>query len=244
MSGPGPGPGPAPTVDGALPGQPLIAVDVVPVSFADDGLRVATAVRRFEPYVGSHALPGVLLGAGEPLVDAARRALATKTGIDDDGPRVRHLFQIGAFDGTDRDPRQHAISIVFVAIVGPEGALPPASTVPRSWWPAGEVPALPFDHDAIVAEAMTQLRTRLWRDDAVTRALTGPVFSTPDAVRLTDEVTGAPSHRSNLRRSLASHASLVSGPTPGTGRPGRRPLAWEWVGEAGPPPPSVPGPRP
>lgn len=243
--------------------QPLIAVDVVPVSFTADGLRVASARRRFEPFEGRHALPGVLLGAGESLQTAAQRALATKAGID--AADTRHLFQIGAFDGSNRDPRQYAISIVFVAVIAPEAGSvsatgevgdgdsrspslasarsvvdalrSPSPTSPScpsaapdtAWWPVGSIPALPFDHDAIVAEALAQLRTRLWRDDAVTRALTGPWFSTPDAVRLTDAITGTATHQSNLRRALAAHPALVSKPAPDTGRPGRRPLVWEWA---------------
>jgi 8-oxo-dGTP diphosphatase len=205
--------------------QPLIAVDVVPVSFTADGLRVASARRRFEPFEGRHALPGVLLGAGESLQTAAQRALATKAGID--AADTRHLFQIGAFDGSNRDPRQHAISIVFVAVIAPEPSIAPGPDT--AWWSVEAIPALPFDHDAIVAEALAQLRTRLWHDDAVTRALTGSWFSTPDAVRLTDAITGTTTHQSNLRRALAAHPALVSRPAPDTGRPGRRPLVWEWA---------------
>ncbi len=90
--------------------QPLIAIDVVPMSFtAGDGLLVATARRPYDPYAGQEALPGVLLDGAELLADGARRALGTKTGID--AAAVRHLAQIGAFDGPERDPRSTAISI-------------------------------------------------------------------------------------------------------------------------------------
>ncbi|MFT3660460.1 MAG: NUDIX hydrolase [Gordonia sp. (in: high G+C Gram-positive bacteria)] len=212
------------SADGSgLPSQPLIAVDVVPMRWSAEGLAVGVARREFEPFAGRFALPGVLLGAGESLDDAAARALRTKAGIGRE--RVRHRFQIGAFDGPDRDPRRHAISIASAAVIDP--AAEPATDDLR-WEPVTEVPSLPFDHDLLVAETVRQLRTRLWHDDAVTRALTGPRFSTPDAVRLTAAVTGEEVHQSNLRRSLAAHAGLSSAPAPESAGRGRRPLVWAW----------------
>ncbi|GAC79333.1 8-oxo-dGTP diphosphatase [Gordonia malaquae] len=204
--------------------QPLIAVDVVPVAWTQAGLVVGTARRRFEPFIGRFALPGVLLGAGERLSDAAGRALDSKAGIG--ASSVRHLFQIGAFDGPDREPRRHAISVAFVAVIDPGVVDGGAAEV--SWTRADEESALPFDHNAIVAVALTQIRQRLWSDDDTTRALTGPWFSTPDAVRLTSDVTGQPVHQSNLRRALAGHSRLRSTQAPDVGKPGRRPLVWEW----------------
>ncbi len=105
-------------VPSAARDQPLIAIDVVPVSFTvAEGLRVATARRAYDPYAGREALPGVLLDAAERLADGARRALRTKAGIGTGA--VRHLTQVGAFDGPSRDPRETAISIAFTAVVHP-----------------------------------------------------------------------------------------------------------------------------
>lgn len=207
-----------------MSGQPLIAVDVVPVAWTSAGLMVGSARRLFEPFAGQFALPGVLLCAGERLAEAAFRALDSKAAIA--SGTVRHLFQIGAFDGPDREPRRPAISVAFVAVVDPAAIGDRSDSV--EWSVAGAGRSLPFDHDAIVTEALAQLRRRLWQDDDTTQALTGPLFSTPDAVRLTTEVTGEPVHQSNLRRTLAARTRLRSTTAPDTGRPGRRPLVWAW----------------
>jgi 8-oxo-dGTP diphosphatase len=213
--------------------QPLIAIDVVPMSFTTSGgLRVATARRLYDPYAGREALPGVLLQPTELLVDGARRALETKTGIG--RPAVRHLAQIGAFDGPDRDPRSAAISIAFVAVVdvADEATGGPAGDPSPVWRdPTGGELSLPFDHDRIIRAAVDDVRTRLWRDLPLTRALLGPRFTTADASRLQAALYGAAPDPGNLNRALRTNPALERVPEPSaTGaRGGRPPAVWTWT---------------
>ncbi|WP_267424695.1 MULTISPECIES: NUDIX domain-containing protein [unclassified Curtobacterium] len=222
--------------------QPLIAIDVVPMSFTTgDGLRVATARRLYDPFAGQEALPGVLLQPTELLVDGARRALRTKTGIT--RPAVRHLAQIGAFDGPDRDPRSAAISIAFVAVVDVPGvsdvdAVPlgatdgPAGDPSPTWREAtGAEPSLPFDHDRIIEAAVDDVRTRLWRDLPLTRALLGPRFTTADASRLQAALYGAAPDPGNLNRALRTNPALerVAEASSIGSRGGRPPAVWTWT---------------
>ncbi|MCJ1715563.1 NUDIX hydrolase [Curtobacterium sp. VKM Ac-2922] len=232
--------------------QPLIAIDVVPMSFsATEGLRVATARRPYDPYAGHQALPGVLLFPAERLADGAQRAMRTKAGIGSDS--VRHLAQIGAFDGPGRDPRDAAISIAFVAVVdasghpdataiGPRTAKPatepseprPPEAAPAAVWrdPAQAEPGLPFDHDRIIAAALEHARTRLWRDAALTRALLGPRFTTADAARLQTALTGTAPDPGNLNRALRTNAAILRSDDPAPSAAGRRggrpPVTWTW----------------
>lgn len=213
--------------------QPLIAIDVVPMSFTTGGgLRVATARRQYDPYAGQEALPGVLLQPAELLVDAARRALETKTGIG--RPAVRHLAQIGAFDGPDRDPRSAAISIAFVAVVDvPDEASGGPAGDPSPVWrdPTGAEPSLPFDHDRIIQAAVDDVRTRLWRDIPLTRALLGPRFTTADASRLQAALVGTAPDPGNLNRALRTNPALerVTEPSSTGSRGGRPPAVWTWT---------------
>lgn len=206
--------------------QPLIAIDVVPVSFTvTEGLRVATARRAYDPYAGREALPGVLLDAAERLADGARRALRTKAAIGTGA--VRHLAQVGAFDGPSRDPRETAISIAFAAVVAP--AVDGGPVVWRST--DGGDPGLPFDHDTIVRAALDQVRTRLWRDVPMTRALLGDVFPTSAAAVLHAALHGTAPDAGNLNRALRTNPALVrtdASPT-STGRGGRPPATWTWT---------------
>lgn len=204
--------------------QPLIAVDVAPVSSTGESVRFGTALRRFEPHLGEHALPGVLLGPTERLRDAAHRALREKAGIPE--ADVLSLTQIGAFDSPGRDPRDAAISISFLAVVPPS-----AGDVDVVQWHAEVLSGLPFDHDEIVATARVALARSLWADVPLTRGLTGDVFTTTVASDLEEQVTGVKPHSEQLRRRLSAHPSLVlvtdapAGPV-GRGRPA---LTWRWV---------------
>jgi ADP-ribose pyrophosphatase YjhB (NUDIX family) len=56
------------------------------------------------------ALPGGFVDYGESLENAARREAREETSLD-----VKLLFQLGAYSDPGRDPRQHNISVVFVA---------------------------------------------------------------------------------------------------------------------------------
>ncbi|KQO64539.1 NUDIX hydrolase [Curtobacterium sp. Leaf261] len=234
------------SVDHAVRDQPLIAIDVVPMSYSRaDGLRVATSARAFAPYAGAQALPGVLLDGTELLARGAMRALRVKAGITGGG--VRHLAQIGAFDGPERDPRSAAISVAFLAVVDPAaagengagaGGGAGGGVTSVLWGDARDTRGLPFDHDRIVRAALDTVRTRRWSDVPLTRALLGETFTTADAARLESVLAGHDPHAGNFHRFLQKHEALerrdpsaaVAGAAGGRpGSAGGRPAAvWGW----------------
>jgi len=210
------------TVDAAIPTQPLIAVDVVAVRFSSaNGLQVGTVTRRFEPFAGDEALPGVLLDTGELLADAAVRALHTKAGV----PRsaIGPLRAAGTFDRPGRDPREHAISIAWVT------ALPYAVRSDLHWAAPASSTSLPFDHDQIIAAALVEARHHLWSDAEFTSALTGNEFSTRDASALETALDGTSPRAGNLARTLAAIPRLERAGSEHAGERGRPTTRWRWL---------------
>lgn len=193
----------------------MVSVDVLTLRFNPDtrAVEVATGRRGHEPFLGEHALPGVLLHEGERLADAAHRAVKSKIGFD-----VHALGQLVVFDEPYRDPRGSTLSVAMWAVGAGEA----------DWYAFDDMPHLAFDHNHILTECRPLLIEKLWRDLRFTRALTGPSFPVSTAVAITRSLSGIAPDRGNLNRRLASLRGLsVSNRrvVRGRGRPGS---LWEW----------------
>lgn len=196
--------------------QSAVSVDVVALRFwADDAAATfGIAARPHEPFTGHVALPGVLLGRGERLAEAARRAVRTKLRVPDGA--IGPVGQLVTFDEPNRDPRGPTLSIVMWAVTTQHDG-------PAQWASFDDAPALAFDHDSIVAAARGLLSGLLWKDLSLTRALLGDEFPATRAVDLTTSLLGARPDAANLNRTLAGipglHKTDERRRTKATGRP-------------------------
>jgi 8-oxo-dGTP diphosphatase len=199
----------------------LVSVDVLALRFEPDTgvVLLGIAPRAHEPFAGDLALPGVLLGRGERLRDAAVRAVNGKLGLES----VTAVGQLVTFDEPSRDPRGPTLSVALWATVS--GACGDVQ-----WVRPEEAPALAFDHNRIVTDCRPLLRERLWRDVAFTAGLLGAEFTTAQALDVTEALTGDRPYPANLGRTMdrvpglhrtTQHASAL----PKGGRP---PLVWRW----------------
>lgn len=204
--------------------QPLISIDVVPVRFADGELTIGLGNRQYDPYKGDLALPGVLLLQGESIKHGAQRALQTKVGILPE--HAGHRTQVGAFDGTNRDPRGATISIALLST----GQYEEANETRVTWVKPEETGDLPFDHTNIIRQSLQRLGQVLWLDVEVTRSMLGKRFSTADAIALSQAVGSMPTDVKNFGRWLASNSNVVKveGQTQAAGR-GRPAAVWTWT---------------
>ncbi|MEV6276429.1 NUDIX hydrolase [Nocardia sp. NPDC051832] len=182
--------------------QSVVSVDVVTLRFwdTDSGVTLGIAPREHEPFTGELALPGVLLGRGERLAVAARRAVHTKLGVPE--AAIGAVGQLVTFDEPNRDPRGPTLSIAMWAVAGVHEG-------PAQWAPFDDLPPLAFDHNAIVEVARTHLTRLLWKDPAFTRALTGAEFPATRAVDLATTLLGVRPDPANLNRTLAAIPGLT-----------------------------------
>ena len=132
--------------------RPLVMVDTALFTILDERLCLLLTRRKEPPFERELALPGGFVHIDEDADTeaAARRVVRGKIGFD--APYLEQLF---TFSGATRDPRGWSVSVAYYALI-------PASLLDRSQtaeaFPVEALPALPFDHDRIVAKAIERLR--------------------------------------------------------------------------------------
>lgn len=134
--------------------RPALTVDVVLVS-EERPPRVLLIQRRRPPFAGAWALPGGFVDEHEPLERAARRELREETGVE-----VGPLALLGAYGDPGRDPRGWTVSVAWLGrVASPESTAARAAddAAALAWYAAAGLPALAFDHDRIVADALARL---------------------------------------------------------------------------------------
>ncbi len=135
--------------------RPALTADTVVIAGPDDGRHVLLVKRGRPPFAGSWALPGGFLNKGEVPEHAARRELAEETSLDLPVP----LALVGVYGEPGRDPRGWTVSVAYAADAGRE--LPEVrgddDASAAAWHPLSALPHLAFDHDRILADALTQL---------------------------------------------------------------------------------------
>ncbi|WP_017720901.1 NUDIX domain-containing protein [Kamptonema formosum] len=125
--------------------NPVPTVDII-IELIDRQDRPIVLIERRNPPYG-WAIPGGFVDYGEPVEAAARREALEETGLP-----VELVEQFYVYSDPNRDPRQHTLSVVFIATAtGEPVAADDAKTLGifESW----RVPAnLCFDHDKILRD--------------------------------------------------------------------------------------------
>lgn len=195
-------------------------------------------VRRIrEPFREMWALPGGPLGATASLQDAAAANLAATTGL-----APKHLEQLHAFGGTDRSPSPRVVSIVYWALVQPDGAAQSRRDENVRWFPAAAPGELAFDHNAIVEHAIWRLRNRV-EYGSIAHAFLGATFTLAQLREVYEAVLGRELEPANFRRQLRGAADIQATDEYRLGGAHRPPRLYRYTG-TNETSASGPGPRP
>lgn len=98
-------------------------------------------------------LPGTFLHPSERLIDAVHRCLRNKAGVTGAVPTQLHVF-----DEPDRDDRGWVLSVAHLAVARYSGLAIAAAAPQVRLAPAADPGPMPYDHDAIVEQAIARLR--------------------------------------------------------------------------------------
>lgn len=134
----------------------LLAVDCIVFGFDGEDLKILLIKRDFEPEKGKWSLIGGFLKKEEDLDQAAIRILHHLTGLHN-----VYMEQFYAYSKVDRDPGERTISVAYYALI--DIASHNKELVQfnsAKWFSLKKAPDLIFDHDKMVARAVSRLKYR------------------------------------------------------------------------------------
>lgn len=131
---------------------PVTTVDIAVFAVRNGRLSVLLSRRANEPFKGLWALPGgyVHVDEDQDTFDTARRVLKQKANLT-----APYMEQLYSFSGRVRDARGWSVSIVYYAVMS-DNMMPLDENI--KLFPVDDLPALPFDHHAIINKAVERLR--------------------------------------------------------------------------------------
>ena len=178
--------------------RPSVAVDaaLLTVVRGEDCLAVLQVHRAEGPDGDPPAgwgLPGTFLHEGELLLDAVQRCLREKAGVEGTRPRQLHVF-----DKPNRDDRGWVLSVAHMDVVRPEllnGRIEERTRIV----PADDLGILPYDHTAIIRQAVKTVRASYQLAPDPERLLAEP-FTILQLRLMHEAVVGRPFQRDTFRR--------------------------------------------
>ncbi len=184
---------------------PTVTVDAVIFQIIDNQLAVLLMRRPNEPFQGIWALPGGYSPQNETTLHALQRIVLTKTTVDLDRD-VHHIEQLSAFDTIGRDPRGHALSIVYMGY----GRGIPVDNLPDSvaFFPVTKLPALAFDHVDIVAHAHQHLINSISQTSAICSFLPS-LFTLTQLQTSYEAILQHPLDKRNFRKKFLSFDLII-----------------------------------
>lgn len=139
----------------------VFAIDCVVFGYDEGELKTLLIERKVEPYKGCWTLPGYLIvDQGESVDEAAARVLCKLTGLTN-----AYLEQVYTYTDTGRYAESRVVSVVYYAMVRLGESLDAqhiaSYTRNASLVPVNEIPALAFDHAAILERVLKKVRRKV-----------------------------------------------------------------------------------
>jgi ADP-ribose pyrophosphatase YjhB (NUDIX family) len=180
---------------------PAVAVDVAVFTVLERTLHVLLVRVLRGAFRGRLALPGGRVRPEETLEAAARRLLAAETGV-----RGIYLEQLYTFGSPGRDPHGRVVSVAYFALIPHGGRF--AAFPEAAWHPVARLPALAYDHRAVVRLALARLRAKLTYTNLVYGLLPSR-FTLAELQEMYEAILGRRLDRRNFRKKILSLGLLA-----------------------------------
>lgn len=194
--------------------RPAVAADLCVFSLDKEMRLVVLLIRRKQPpFESQWALPGGFIqDDDENLKTCASRELNEETGI-----KAAHLEQFGVYSDRGRDPREHVISVAYLALISQVPAFAGTDAAHAEWigvelnegrlWLNGSQPRLAFDHETILTDALHKLRRRI-DETHLARAVMPAQFTLAQLQSAYEVVKGEELDKRNFRKWILERGLL------------------------------------
>ena len=177
----------------------LVAADCIIFGFKDKELHVLLTRRPVEPMAGEWSLMGGFVDESESLEDAAKKVLFRYT-----QQKGVYMEQVNAYGDVDRDAGGRVISVAFYALVRlEEFDTSLAKHFDARWINIKELPQLVFDHNKMVADALTLLQFKVSMQPIIFKFF-DEKFTLPALQDLYEAIYQREVDKRNFRKKLAS----------------------------------------
>ena len=185
--------------------SPLVASIVVILAIIDGRLQVLLIHRTSEPEQGKWALPGGRWDGSESLGQRAQRKLVEETGATD-----VYLEQLFTRSGLDH--AQPSVAVAYFALVeASKVVLREETEWPPAWHPVDDLPALAFDNNRVIEQAVARVGAKLDYTN-IAYGLLPELFTLRELQATYEAILRRPLDRRNFRKRMLS-AGIVEAAT-------------------------------
>lgn len=202
--------------------HPALTADCVAFGFDGQHLKVLLIQRKNEPFKDAWALPGGFVNIDESAEECAIREIYEETGL-----KVTAPIQFHTFSDPGRDPRERVVSVAYYTLVSITEVNGQDDAANAEWYPIDRLPALAFDHSAILKKALSALREQLFFSP-VCFTLLPTVFTMPELQRLYEEILGVNFDRRNFAKKILK-LGLIEPLPRACGTPSRYPVQYRFI---------------
>jgi 8-oxo-dGTP diphosphatase len=184
-------------------------------------LHVLLVRREEEPHAEMWSLPGGFMSGDERPEETAQRKLTEKTGVG-----AVYMEQLQTYGDPSRDPRGWIPSVAYLGLI--DAAVLREEESAARWFAVDGLPALAFDHAAVIADAVERLRGKVWWSN-IAVGLLPEQFTMPQARRVFEAISGVTYEPSNFRRGLEQSGLVRAVGRAVKNGPGRPATLYEFV---------------
>lgn len=179
----------------------VLATDTALFTIRDGQLLVRLIrVERVPSYINRAGLPGGLLRTEETAPVAATRHLKERAKID---PEKVYCEQLFTFSALERDPRGRVVAVAYLALAPWEKLSDEErQNTNDAWWSeVKDAKNLAYDHDEMLATAVTRLRSRVAYTTLISKLLP-ETFTLTELEQAYASIIKTPLDKRNFRKKI------------------------------------------